>query len=93
MAGAVRGTKADLLVWAKRNLPQEPDLPPGQVVDIDPVHEMPRRILNLLTGDVSELSVVALYRAADELDDPWLRREAEKLAVAVREAGGAVGPA
>lgn len=81
--------KADLLVWAKRNLPQEPDLPPGQVVDVDPVHELPRRVLNLLTGDVSELSVVALYRAADELDDPWLRREAEKLAVAVREAGWA----
>ena len=81
--------KADLLVWAKRNLPQEPDLPPGQVVDIDPVHEFPRRVLTLLTGDVSELSVAALHRAADELDDPWLRREAEKLAVAVREAGWA----
>ena len=81
--------KADLLVWARRNLPQEPDLPPGQVVDIVPVHEFPRRVITLLTGDVSELSVAALHRAADELDDPWLRQEAEKLAVAVREASWA----
>ena len=60
--------KADLLVWARRNLPQEPDHPPGQVVDILPVHEFPRRVLTLLTSDVSELSVAALHRAADELE-------------------------
>ena len=79
--------KADLLVWARHNLPQEPDHPPGQVVDILPVHEFPRRILTQLTSDVSEISAAALHRAADELDDdPWLRREAEKLAVAVRDA-------
>lgn len=78
--------KADLLVWARRNLPQEPDFPPGQVVDIVPVHELPRRVLTLLTSDVSELSVAALQRAAAELNDPWLRREAEKLALAVRQA-------
>jgi hypothetical protein len=81
--------KAELLIWARRNLPQEPDHLPGQVVDILPVHEFPRRVMTLLTSDPSELSVAALHRAADELDDPWLRREAEKLAVAVREASWA----
>jgi hypothetical protein len=81
--------KADLLVWARRNLPQEPDLPPGQDPDIEPVHMLPRRILALLASDVSQLSAAALHRAADELDDPWLRREAEKLTAAVREAGWA----
>jgi hypothetical protein len=78
--------KADLLVWARRKLPKEPDYPPGQVVDVHAVYEFPRRVTTMLTGDVSESSVAALHRAADELDDPWLRREAEDLAVAVREA-------
>ena len=44
--------KADLLVWARRNLPQEPELPPGQVVDIIPVHEFPRHVITLLTSDI-----------------------------------------
>jgi len=79
--------KAGLLIWARRNLPQEPFLPPGQDVDILPVHDFPRRILTLLTSDVSELSVSALHRAADDLDEPWLRKEAGKLAAAIREAG------
>jgi hypothetical protein len=81
--------KAGLLIWANRTLPQEPFLPPGQEIDIIPVHDFPRRILTLLTSDVSERSVAALHRAADELHEPWLRREAEKLAAAVREAGWA----
>ena len=55
-------------------------------MDVRAVYEFPRHVTTMLTGDVSESAVAALHRAADNLDDPWLRRIAEDLAVAVREA-------
>ncbi len=72
-----------LYVWAIRNLPPEPDRPPG-VYDVIPVYEFPKRIRRMLTSRVSEESVTALYGAADELDDSWLREEAADLTVELR---------
>lgn len=81
--------KSDLLVWARRNLPREPDYPPGQVVDVRAVYEFPRNVTAMLSGELSESAVQALHRAADELDDPWLHRTADDLAAAVRDASWA----
>lgn len=77
--------KADLLVWARRNLPEEPYHPPGEVIDVNPVHDFSRRITRMLTSDVSAPAVAALRRAGKELDDPWLLNDAETLAAALRE--------
>ena len=81
--------KAELLIWAERNLPKEPDYRPGRILPVRSVFEFPRLIRDMLLLEVSEEGVSAIRSAATELDDAWLRSQADELAIAVREASWA----
>jgi hypothetical protein len=77
---------ATLHVWAETTLPHEPDHPHGAVVDVNPVFEFSGQVYRRLADRVDRETVAALRRIAEELDMPWARTTAARIADALREA-------
>jgi hypothetical protein len=76
---------ATLYLWARSNLPQEPDYPASAVIDVNPVYEFPNDILRILAGRVHDDAIGALNRIADQRDSPGIRSAAVDLANKLRE--------
>jgi hypothetical protein len=76
---------ATLYLWAHNTLPREPDHPHGVIVDVNPVFEFGGQIFRRLSDRVDGETVAALRRIADELDDPWPRTTASRIANALRD--------
>ncbi len=77
---------ATLYIWAETTLPHEPDHPHGAVIDVNPVFEFSGQVYRKLADRADHETVAALSRIADELDKPWARTTAARVASALREA-------
>jgi hypothetical protein len=77
---------ATLYIWAETTLPHEPDYPRGAVIDVNPVFEFSGQVYRKLADRVDHETVAALSRIAEELDQPWVRTTAARVASALQEA-------
>jgi hypothetical protein len=77
---------ATLYLWADATLPHEPDHPHGAVIDVNAVFDFSGLIWRKLSMRSDRETVAAFRRIADELDSPWARTAAARIANALREA-------